>query len=123
MAVELIHQNTRKNPQASGAEAQSFRVTGGKAEAPFGRMAFLANRGNRPQKRRQAAALQTEGRQGFLVRRPAIPLEQLLAGKLMALFAIDQVEQHNQSEIDAENAKGENSKWRHGESSFFQAFR
>jgi hypothetical protein len=86
-------------------------------------MAFLANRGNRPQKRRQAAALQTEGRQGFLVRRPAIPLEQLLAGKLMALFAIDQVEQHNQSEIDAENAKGENSKWRHGESSFFQAFR
>ena len=57
------------------------------------------------------------------MRRPAIPLEQLLAGKLMALFAIDQVEQHNQSEIDAENAKGENSKWRHGESSFFQAFR
>jgi hypothetical protein len=56
------------------------------------------------------------------VRRPAIPLEQLLAGKLMAFFAVDQVKQHNQREIDAENAKGENGKWRHGESSFLQAF-
>jgi hypothetical protein len=59
----------------------------------------------------------------FLARRVAIPLQQLLAGKLMALIAIDQVEQHNQREIDAENAKGENGKWRHGESSFLQAFR
>jgi hypothetical protein len=74
-------------------------------------MAFLAKRGDRPRKRRQAAALQTEGRQGFLVRRAAIPLQQLLAGKLVALFAIDQVKQHNQREIDAENAKGENGKW------------
>jgi len=49
-------------------------------------------------------------------------LEKLLAGKFLALFAVDQVEQQNQREIDAEYAKGENGKWRHGESSFLQAF-
>ena len=64
-----------------------------------------------------------EGMQGVLARRPAIPLQQLLAGKLMALIAIDQVEQQNQREIDAKDAKRENGKWRHGESSFLQAFR
>ena len=89
-----------------------------------------AKRGDRPQKRRpfeaqgkQDAALQTGSRQGFLTRHAAIALEQLLAGKLVALFAIDQVEQQNQREIDAENTKGENGKGRHGESLFFQAFR
>jgi hypothetical protein len=41
----------------------------------------------------------------------------------MAPFAIDQVEQQHQREIDAEHAKRENGKWRHGESSFLQAFR
>jgi hypothetical protein len=61
--------------------------------------------------------------QGFLARRPAIPLQQLLTGKLMALIAIDHVEQHNQREVDAEHAKSKNGKWRHGESSFLQAFR
>jgi hypothetical protein len=61
--------------------------------------------------------------QRFLARRPPIPLEQFLAGKLVTLFAIDQVEQQNQREIDAEHAKSENGKGRHGESSFLQAFR
>jgi hypothetical protein len=61
--------------------------------------------------------------QGFLARRPAIPLEQLLAGEFMALFAIDQVEQQHKREIDAKDAKRKNGKWRHGESSFIQAFR
>ena len=55
--------------------------------------------------------------------RAASALEQFLAGKLVALFAIDQVEQQNQREIDAEHAKRENGKRRHGESSFLQAFR
>jgi hypothetical protein len=33
------------------------------------------------------------------------------------------MEQQNQREIDAEDAKRENGKGRHGESSFLQAFR
>jgi hypothetical protein len=63
------------------------------------------------------------GTQIFSACRPAIPLQQLLAGKLMALIAIDQVEQQNKREIDAKDAKRENGKWRHGESSLLQAFR
>ena len=59
----------------------------------------------------------------ILARRAAIRLEQLLAGKLVALLAIGQVEQQYQREIDAEHAKRENGKRRHGESSFLQAFR
>jgi len=41
---------------------------------------------------------------GFLACRSTIPLEQLFAGKLMALIAIDQVEQQNKREIDAKDA-------------------
>jgi len=42
--------------------------------------------------------------QEFLACRSTIPLEQLSAGKLMALIAIDQVEQQNKREIDAKDA-------------------